>query len=92
MWDIPQVEIAKVLIVCLDRGWLDGAAAHALRAAHTWATVFPPIAHLRASSPTQRSVTRMWAEHARDVIPGLWAETHDRLRSAATTRRQRVHG
>jgi hypothetical protein len=70
--------------------WLNGAAAHALRIAHTWTTVFPPIAYLRARSPTQRSVVKLWVEHARGVIPGLHAEIRDRLRSTTTAQRQRA--
>jgi hypothetical protein len=74
------------------RPWVTQVTPHVLRLTHSWTTLFPPAAYLRASYPAPRSLARLWAQHARTVLPGLWAETRDRVRHTITTRRQRLHG
>ncbi|HXQ22802.1 MAG TPA: nucleotidyltransferase family protein [Candidatus Acidoferrales bacterium] len=57
-------------------------SGHVLRFAHTWISVFPPSAYLRARYGTPGAPLWLRGRHLREVLPGLWAETRDRLRSA----------
>jgi hypothetical protein len=64
-------------------------SGHALRFAHTWISIFPPSAYLRARYATHGAPLWLRGRHLREVVPGLWAEIRDRLRSALAARRHR---
>jgi Uncharacterised nucleotidyltransferase len=66
---------------------LTGLSAHVLRFAHTWISVFPPNAYLRARYATPARPLRLRGRHLREVLPGLWAETRERLRPAVAPAR-----
>jgi hypothetical protein len=61
---------------------LTRVSGHVLRFANTWISVFPPGAYLRARYASPGTPLRLRARHLRQVVPGLWAETRERLRSA----------
>lgn len=56
-------------------------SGNVLRFAHTWVSIFPPRAYLRARYATAGSPLWLRGRHLREIVPGLWAETRDRLRS-----------
>lgn len=66
--------------------WLP-LSGHILRFANTWISLFPPDAYLRARYDAQDSPLWLRGRHLREVVPGLWAETRDRLRAAAARHR-----
>ena len=63
--------------------WLTRLSVPVLRFAHTWISVFPPSAYLHARYATPNGPLWLRGAHLREVVPELWAETRDRLRSAA---------
>jgi hypothetical protein len=69
--------------------WLRRLTDPILRFAHTWTSVFPPSAYLRARYATPDAPLWLRSAHLREVVPELWAETRDRLRSAAAARSDR---
>lgn len=69
--------------------WLTRLSGPTLRVAHTWISVFPPRAYLRARYDTPNTPLWLRGTHLREVVPELWAETRDRLRSAAAARTER---
>jgi hypothetical protein len=73
------------------RHWLTRLSDPVVRFAHTWISVFPPSAYLHARYATPKAALWLWGTHVREVVPELWAEARDRLRSAAvrTGRRPR---
>jgi len=62
--------------------WLTRLSAPTVRLAHTWTSIFPPSAYLHARYGTPNVPLWLRAAHLREVVPELWAETRDRLRSA----------
>jgi hypothetical protein len=72
--------------------WMMRLCGPTVRFAHTWISVFPPGAYLQARYATPKASLRLRAAHVRDVVPELWAETRDRLRSAAAARAERRSG
>jgi hypothetical protein len=66
--------------------WLTRLSGPTLRVAHTWISLFPPSAYLRARYATPNAPLWLRGTHLREVVPELWAETRDRLRSAAAVR------
>jgi hypothetical protein len=69
--------------------WLTRLSDPTLRVAHTWMSLFPPSAYLHARYATPNAPLWLRARHLREVAPELWAETRDRLRSAAAPRADR---
>jgi hypothetical protein len=69
--------------------WLTRLSVPILRFAHTWISVFPPNAYLHARYATPNAPLWLRGAHLREVVPELWAETRDRLRSAAAVRTDR---
>lgn len=61
-------------------------SVHAVRAANTWAWLFPPNAYLRALHPGTASVLALRAAHLSRVVPELWTETRERLRKGRGAR------
>ena len=59
------------------------------RFAHTWISVFPSSAYLRARYATPDAGLWLRGKHWREVVPELWAETRDRVRSVAAVRTDR---
>ena len=55
-------------------------STHAVRAANTWAWLFPPSAYLRARHAGGASSFALRAAHFGQVIPELWTEARERLR------------
>lgn len=66
---------------------LERLSTHAVRLARAFNTLFPPRAYLHAKYAGSSSPPQLWALHAREVVPGLWAEARERLMSAALTDR-----
>ncbi len=62
--------------------WLAWLSGHALRASHTWTSLFPPTAYLRARYAPHRSPLALRTRHLREILPELWAESRERLRDA----------
>jgi hypothetical protein len=62
---------------------LNRLSAHVQRFANAWVSTFPPNACLRARYAPGDAPLRLWGRHFRDVVPGLWAETRDRIKAAA---------
>jgi hypothetical protein len=69
--------------------WLTRLTGPTLRFADTWISLFPPSAYLRARYATPNAPLWLRGAHLREVVPELWAETRDRLRSAAAVRTDR---
>jgi hypothetical protein len=69
--------------------WLMRLTDPTLRFAHTWTSLFPPSAYLRARYATPNAPLWLRGAHWREVVPELWAETRDRLRSAAAVHTDR---
>jgi hypothetical protein len=69
--------------------WLMRLSGPIQRFAHTWISVFPSSAYLRARYATPNAGLWLRGTHLREVVPELWAETRDRLRSAAALRTDR---
>jgi hypothetical protein len=69
--------------------WLTRLSVPIVRFAHTWISVFPPSAYLHARYATPDAPLWLRGAHLREVVPELWAETRDRLRSAAAVRTDR---
>ena len=63
--------------------WLAWLSGHALRASHTWTSLLPPTAYLRARYAPHSSVRALRMRHLREVVPGLWAESRERLKHAS---------
>lgn len=62
--------------------WLTRLSDPMLRFADTWSSVFPPSDYLHAKYATPHASLWLRGTHLREVVPELWAETRDRLRSA----------
>jgi hypothetical protein len=69
--------------------WLMWLVRPTLRVADTWISLFPPSAFLHARYATPNAPLWLRAAHWQDVVPELWAETRDRLRSTAAVRTDR---
>jgi hypothetical protein len=69
--------------------WLTRLSGPTIRFAHTWVSLFPPSAYLRARYATPNVPLSLRGTHFREVVPELWAETRDRFRSAAAARADR---
>jgi hypothetical protein len=59
--------------------WATALAPSVLRLTHTWSSVFPPPAYLRATYPAQRFGLHRYAKHLRVLAPGLWSEMRERF-------------
>lgn len=66
-----------------DSRRVERLSTHAVRFARGWMALFPSRAYLRARYGGGGTPLAQWALHVRDVVPGLWAETRERLASAA---------
>jgi Uncharacterised nucleotidyltransferase len=67
--------------------WATRVSPHVLRLAHTWISLFPPAAYLQARYATPAGTVSLRSRHLRTVVPGIWAETRDRLKHALAVRR-----
>ena len=67
--------------------WLTRLSVPILRFAHTWISIFPPSAYLHARYAAPDAPLWLRGAHLREVVPELWAETRDRLRSAPGSHR-----
>lgn len=64
-------------------------SGHVLRFANTWISIFPTNGYLRAKF-ARPAAAPLWlrGRQFREVVPGLWAETRDRLGAAMAARRR----
>lgn len=69
--------------------WLTRLSVPVVRFAHTWISVFPPNTYLHARYAAPDGPLWLRGAHLREVVPELWGETRDRLRSAAAVRAER---
>lgn len=58
--------------------WVAMLSGHVLRACHSWTSLFPGAAYLRAKYAGRSSALRRWVRHAREILPQLWAELRQR--------------
>lgn len=63
--------------------WATALVPSVLRLAHTWSSVFPPPAYLRAMYPAQRFGVHRYAKHLQVLAPGLWSEMRERFAGGA---------
>lgn len=69
--------------------WLTRFCDPTIRVADTWISIFPPSAYLHAKYRKPRATLSLRGAHIREVVPELWAETRNRVRSAAAARTDR---
>jgi hypothetical protein len=65
---------------------LERLSRHVVRLARGWVALFPPRAYLRAKYAGPGTSLGLWVRHVREVVPDLWTEARERLRSAALSR------
>ena len=64
--------------------WATAVAPCVLRLTHTWSSLFPSPAYLRAMYPVRQSAVGRYVKHLQVVAPDLWSEIRQRFAGGAT--------